>query len=454
MFSKVAIFVFIVNALFFFFQALTKNIYPPLLVPIREEFSVGHSEAGLLVTLVFLGYALARFPSGVLADVWGCTRTILWGSLGMAVSFLAVALSPEYYTVAFFTFILGISSGIYVTAGYTLAVIIGSRSRAATATAAFESFGAVAGIISPMLVTAFVLYFNWPLLFVVLGGALGVLTLLFLGKKELAIRLEDDLSEVPPSRESSVKLENSSCGGFNEGEDRLRDSNGNYKSKWNTKTEVNFDKPTPGAIWEKAMDSLSMFRDPEIKRFIIWSTLVGGLGAITWTGVNSFIPTFLVEERDYSYDRANLMYTLVAISGLLFKVALGWLADRFGSTRVLALNLFCVIVLFWGFTLLEAYWQLLLLLVLIGAACLNTNTLINAHVLRYMPARYQGTGFGLFCTAYTVIYSTGPYLTGFFSELVGLSRAIQLSTMGAAIALVLILLARYAIIKVEIGREA
>ncbi|UNC93787.1 MFS transporter [Candidatus Contubernalis alkalaceticus] len=131
-----------------------------------------NAAVGFLVTLVFFGYALARYPSGVMADKWGCTKTIIIGSLAMAVSFLAVAFSRSFFIIALFTFLLGVSSGLYVTAGYTLAVLIGTKHRASLATAAFESFGMVAGIISPFLVSFFVLYLNWPWLFIVLGAAL------------------------------------------------------------------------------------------------------------------------------------------------------------------------------------------------------------------------------------------------------------------------------------------
>ncbi len=50
------------------------------------------------------------------------------------------------------------------------------------------------------------------------------------------------------------------------------------------------------------------------------------------------------------------------------------------------------------------------------------------------------TGFGLFCTAYTIIYSCGPFLSGLFSITLGLSGAIRLSALGAATAMLLILL--------------
>jgi len=60
-----------------------------------------------------------------------------------------------------------------------------------------------------------------------------------------------------------------------------------------------------------------------------------------------------------------------------------------------------------------------------------------------MPPQYQGAGFGFFSTAYTAIYSFGPYITGLMSGIFGLERAVQLSLFGAVIAIVLIAAARY-----------
>ncbi len=405
--------VFLLNAVIFFFQAFTKNLFPPLLLPLREIFLLDNSEAGLLVTLVFFGYALARFPSGILADIYGCTRTVLVGSAAMALSFLAIALSPSYNVLAVMTFMLGVSSGIYVTAGYTLAVIIGSRDRAATATAAFESFGMIAAIISPVLVTFFILFLNWQLLFIFNGLLLAVVTYFFFRAGSKSSALEEEYGH----------------------------SNGLDVKGKNTVQEPDPARISKKSFSDEVKSSFVIFSNPMIRRFIIWSTLVGGLGALSWTGINSFIPTFLVEERGYSYEIANQLFITVAVAGLLAKIATGWLADRFGNNVVLFINLVVSVGLFITLTLVVNLWAIILTLALLGAACLNTNTLINSHVLRHMPPRYQGAGFGLFCTAYTVIYSAGPYITGFLSDLFGISRAIQLSSAGAVAAFLLILLA-------------
>ncbi|MFU8795413.1 MAG: MFS transporter [Dethiobacteria bacterium] len=407
--------VFLLNGVIFFFQALTKNLYPPMLVPLREAFLIDNAQAGLLVTLVFFGYALARYPSGVIADQIGCTRTILIGSCAMVISFIGVAFSPSYPLLALMTFILGVSSGIYVTAGYTLAVIIGSRKRATAATGAFETFGILSSVMSPLIVTLFVIYSSWQLLFALCGLLLILATFFFYRKREIAECFESDYAAL---------------NGINDEKGRAVSAGAGTESR-------------ADGFLSKIRASTAVFKEPVIRRFLIWSTLVGGFGALSLTGISSFIPTFLVEERSYSFDVANRMYIIIPLAGLLTKIVIGWLADRFGSKRVMFINLTLLTLFFLALTLARGHWQLIIILALIGAAALNANTLINAYVLRSMPPRYQGTGFGLFSTAYTVIYSFGPYLTGMLSVRLGLERAMQLSLIGALLAIALILAARH-----------
>jgi len=141
------------------------------------------------------------------------------------------------------------------------------------------------------------------------------------------------------------------------------------------------------------------------------------------------------------------MFIIVAVAGLAAKIFTGLLADRFGNNPVLFSNLMVSVFLFVSMTLTNNHWLLLIILALLGAACLNTNTLINSYVMRNMPPRYQGAGFGFFSMAYTAVYSLGPYLTGSLAELFGMSRAIQLSSGGAIAAAFLILMASYFIPK-------
>ncbi len=408
--------IYTLNAIIFLFQAMTKFTYPPLVIPFREAFDTDNAGAGLLVTLVFLGYALARFPSGIMADRLGCARTILWGSGAMSIGFLVISLATNYTGLAIFTFILGVSSGVYVTAGYTLAVIIGSRSHAAFATAYFETFGSIAAIGSPLVVSFFVLNHSWRSLFILLGMILIVITVLFYIAQKREQTDDDESMSLALWGSSTVKNSGSSSS-----------KNNNNKNVW-----VN--------IKQETISSLAIFKEQKIRRIIIWSTLVGGLSAASWMGIYSFIPTYLVDDKGMGYENANQVFALVAIASLFSKLILGYLADRLGTIRVMLFAMVSGVLLYTILTFLVAPWTLVLILICIGIFSKNTNMLINSYVLRCMPEKYQGTGFGLFCTIYTVVYSFGPYITGQLAEVVGLSAAILISLTGAVAAIFLIII--------------
>ncbi len=401
---------FILNAIIFFFQAITKNIYPPLLIPVQETYAVDSGQAGLLVTLVFFGYALARFPSGIMGDRLGYARTVLIGTWAMAAGFLLVGISPNYITMAIFTFILGIASGVYVTAGYTLAVIIGTRGKAAFATAFFETFGSIASVLSPLIVSYFVLNLEWHHLFLLVGIILIVVGFIFFRYTRIrGLEENHNLEEHSLEIGEKDKSSNSSSNGF-----------------WQV-------------IKQETADSLNIFRDPKIREFILWSILVGGLSAFSWLGINSFIPTYLVLSKGYEYEIANSLFAIIPFSTLFTKIGLGWLSDRLGTMRVMLFSISMGILFYTALVFSIATWQIIIIMVFLGAFSLNSNMMINSYVLRNMPEKYQGTGFGFFCMAYTVIYSIGPYFTGFLSEKASLDAAVLSSLAGAVAALLLVL---------------
>ncbi len=68
----------------------------------------------------------------------------------------------------------------------------------------------------------------------------------------------------------------------------------------------------------------------------------------------------------------------------------------------------------------------------------NHNTLINSYVLKMTPRKYRGTGFGLFSTLYTIIYSMGPVVTGFFNDQFNMVIGMRITLIAIVIAFLLI----------------
>ncbi|MGM0413956.1 MAG: MFS transporter [Bacillota bacterium] len=395
---------FIANSFLFFFQGITKYIYVPLVTPIESSFEVGSTEAGLLITLVYLGYALARFPSGILADIFGCPKVIAGTGLLMSASLLLVGISPNFYAMAVFSFIMGASTGLYVTAGYSYSVILGQDRFETVSTALLETFGGISGLVAPLFVVLIWESLGLPIsafFYIMAAGALlASVIFIWLANKNNLLKNDSEGKNGAISESASL-----------------------------------------ADIWPKIKDAVEILKEPAINRFIIWATLVGGFGAFAIKGFESFIPSFLHNIGGYSFSHANQLFTILAISGLITKMVVAWAADKFGSKRILFIFYIFNFTLFFYLTTTPGHIGVIATLIFFGITFKSHNTVINSYVLKVMPKEYQGTGFGLFSTLYTAIYSAGAVFTGFIADQSGsLVIGMRAAVFGVIVAFICLIL--------------
>ena len=63
---------------------------------LEEEFSIGLTEIGLLVSIWFLGYAVAHVPAGFAVAAWGLKRVAIWSSFALAASTFLFVIAESY----------------------------------------------------------------------------------------------------------------------------------------------------------------------------------------------------------------------------------------------------------------------------------------------------------------------------------------------------------------------
>ncbi len=68
----------------------------PAFGALQEEFSLDLTQIGLLVSVWFLGYAVAHVPAGFAAAAWGIKRVAVWGAFALAASTLIFVLADNY----------------------------------------------------------------------------------------------------------------------------------------------------------------------------------------------------------------------------------------------------------------------------------------------------------------------------------------------------------------------
>lgn len=90
--------------------------YPTL----TEELGLSYSQIGLMVSLWFLGYALAHVPAGFAAAAWGLKKVAVWGGFITALSSVLIAVSSSYGVMLSARFVGGLGMSLIVASIFPL----------------------------------------------------------------------------------------------------------------------------------------------------------------------------------------------------------------------------------------------------------------------------------------------------------------------------------------------
>ncbi len=98
------------------------------------------------------------------------------------------------------------------------------------------------------------------------------------------------------------------------------------------------------------------------KVFILPSSLLMSMAFLSFnTGVgliDAMFPVFTIQEAGWTNENYSHIFSIVNIvSGLLGMVAGGFLSDKFGKRRMISIYLIAVLIIFTGMTLLKSYWN-------------------------------------------------------------------------------------------------
>ncbi len=84
------------------------NLVMPIVVLFYQENGLSMSQIFILKSIYSLAMVSTELPSGYLADVWGCRKTILFGAFLGSLGMLIYSFSANFYSFVFAEIILGI----------------------------------------------------------------------------------------------------------------------------------------------------------------------------------------------------------------------------------------------------------------------------------------------------------------------------------------------------------
>lgn len=336
----------------------TRFVVPAVLPGITAEFELSNTAAGVAVTVIWLVYGATQFPAGALVDRLGERRLLVASVLVGGSGLLAFAGSPAFAVLLAAGAAYGLGTGLF---GPPRATVL-SRTFPENDGGAFSlvlgagSLGAaalpfVAGVVSGRL--------GWRV-------AVAVFVPLFL---LVAVGL---WRSVP------------SDGGSGGSARSIRSRLGGVSAA-----------VTRRAVIVPALAMLFML--------------------FAFQGLTAFLPSYFVNERGFSEALASAVFAGMFVSGAVFQVSTGRLADRYGYRPLLvgvALASVPPLLLLPASTGLVAIVAVTLLFGLRFVAA----PLTNSYVVRVLPEDVRGTAWGFIRTAFFAVGATGSTVVGALAD--------------------------------------
>ncbi len=355
-----------VCTLAFFATMAARLAISPVVPAIGTEFSVSNGAIGLALSGMWLAYATAQFPSGLLADRYGERRIILVAVMGTAVASSLVAVAPTYAVFLAGAVALGGVAGLH----YSVATSLLTRTLPNTGSAiGIHTAGApLAGLLIPLGAGAVGTWMGWRWA-VALGMAVALPS---------AVLFHAVVHPTEPARPDE-------------------------------------------SVWSR-LRFRPLFRllaRPPIAVTMGLSTC----GAFVWQATASFLPTVLIEYHGYSEPMAGVFFSgYFAIQGLV-QPALGTFSDRVGRDPAAALVLGIGIG---GYLLLissSAIWAVTIATVCAGIA-MSWGAALLPKFMDHLAPDERSVGFGLIRSVYMMLGASGSVVTGLVADASGWGAAL------------------------------
>lgn len=160
----------------------------PLFPWLKDALDASYTELGFLMTLFFVVSCAVQAAAGFLVDRYGPRPVLFAGMALLAISAFGYALSPGYWTMAFFSVLAGVGNGVFHPVDYTLLNRKVSPHRLGHAYSFHGITGSLGWALAPAVVVPLAILFTWRVaLLTAAGVALAVWVVLWLNRTRFAL---------------------------------------------------------------------------------------------------------------------------------------------------------------------------------------------------------------------------------------------------------------------------
>ncbi|UTF55405.1 MFS transporter [Natronosalvus rutilus] len=333
---------------------LARIVFAPLLNVFIGEFGIGEATAGLIVTLVWVGSAFPRLPTGWVLTKVPRHHVVLASGVILAISSGIAATATSITHLMGGAFLMGIASGVYfVSANPLLSELYPDR--VGRVMGIHGAANQVAAVIAAPFV-ALTLFVDWRLSLwaIAVGGAV-VTAYTWLTARR---------TEMPDAGRSDRAF-------------------------------------VAGALSEW--------------RLIVTALAIAGVAVFIWQGVFNFYELYM-QSKGLSDRAAGMMLTVVFAAGVPAFFFGGDLADRLpkipyllGIVGTFAAGLFAL-------TLVEGLIPLVALTIVVGFVIHALFPAVDTYLLDTLPDSTRGSAYAVFSSVWMLSQSLGSYVLGVFVE--------------------------------------
>lgn len=352
-------------------------VFPALVPHFRMAFDISLTEAGWLLSILGISYAVGQFPGGILGDRYG-ERTVMMGSAATAaVVVTMLALAPSTWVLFVGTVLFGLAAAMFSPARYVIISKLYDKGDA-TAMSLVSAGGNLGASVLPAAAGLVAATVSWRLGF---GAAAPIFVLLIVG---LWVLIPDPNPELGPSSESDASDESRTTGG--------------------------------GRL--SAREFLRALSKPSI--LLIASIMI--CHSFIFQGFTAFYPTYLVDIKGVSSGLAATIFSLFFAVGIGTKLIIGPSSDVFGKPLVILvmLSILATTLVLFPFS---SGLPIILGLTALMTALLGIVPVATALLTKELADNVAGSGLGFLRTVYTMTGAVSPVIVGTLADLGSFDQA-------------------------------
>ncbi len=343
LFASLTSMVFLVN--------LSRVIYAPLLEPLRAALDADPGTVGIVATLVWVGSALPRIPTGYLLTRVPRHRVVLGSGVVLTLAATFATTADSVPTLGAGALLMGLASGAYFVSANPLVSELYPE-RVGRAMGLHGGASQVAAVLAAPLVTAALLVGTWRTIFggIAVAAALATVVLYRVARR----------ATLPAASDAD------------------RDLLGAVRAQW---------------------------------RLVAAGVLVLGLAGFVWQGIFNFYVSYAMAAKGLTETAGRNLLTVVFLAGLPGFLISGRLADRFPHVPYLLAILGTFVVTVFALTAVRGL-PLVVVTAALGFVIHSLFPAIDTFLLDTLPDEHRGGAYAVYSGCMMLVQATGSSAVG------------------------------------------